>query len=337
MAQQTQDLGLVAGIIRSATPPTSLEVIWYNTIDRQKYTYETSTSSWELLGSGGAGGGKFKNDLIVSLSGGKFMGTLKNGDVILGGTTYEDFFNRALVENIDPTYTPASLSLSQSAPSQGEAGESLTNTITAAFARNDAGALSKLVIELNGALMGVSGNSSPLIRSSAVVRGLAPTTYTAYADYAAGAAKPVPPTNAPDSRPLAVRSGNAPQAAEVRMPSNTLTFIGYRALFFGPGTPPANRAAALALGGFQITSQGNAGTVTTTNALDYVILLPPGKTLTSVKDRELSNATITSAYVAQPTVTIKDPSGVDIPGYTPYLLHVTAPYGSPHHHDFTYA
>lgn len=277
--------------------------------------------------------------ITVSLAGGKTWGTIRTGDFIAAGTKYQDLFERALVETILPVYTPAALVLTQSAAVAGEVGEAVTNTLTATFAIGDAGALTGLRIAAAGAVLAPgNGTASPLARTHATARTLAGTSYGATVDYAAGAPKPVAPAGTPDTRPAQQRQTDAPQAAESGLPSNGLTLIGYRALFFGAGVAPTGRASALALGGFQLTSDGPSGTVNVgANGLDFCILLPPGKTLTSVRHRELSNATITSAYVAQPTVAITDAGGTSIAGYTPYLLHVTAPYGANNHHDFTYA
>lgn len=53
----TKNLGKVRAVIYKETSPSPDTAIWYNTLTHQKFTYNVSTSQWEVLGSGGGGGG----------------------------------------------------------------------------------------------------------------------------------------------------------------------------------------------------------------------------------------------------------------------------------------
>lgn len=286
------------------------------------------------------GGATAATDLIVSLSNGKTMGTLKTGDLIAAGTPFDEaFFRRLLVEDIYPTYATAGLSLAQSALQDGEVGESVANTLSANFYQRDAGALSAIRIVKNGAQISSAGTASPFSRNSNVVRVLGNITYQAFVSYAAGAAKLVPPANLADTRPPAVRNPDAPQAAETDLASNQVLLIGYYRLFFGAAAAaPADSAAVRALPQTQLTNAGNTGQLLTgTSATRFAIVLPPGRQLLSVTDIDNQNLNLTAKYVAQAPVSVNDAAGQAVAGYTPYVLSTATPYTSSARHVFTYA
>jgi hypothetical protein len=291
----------------------------------------------------GAGGGAAVAPITytVSLANGKTMGTFKSGDIIEEGTAYDhDFFYRALVENILPTYVPASVSVSQSAPANGEVGESIANTITGVFNRGDGGALLAMrAYRGNQAQAGASASASPIVRTVQMVRALTPSGIWVVADYAAGAPKPVPPANTTDTRPAQVRNPDAPQAAEIGLSSSIIYYTGYYLLFYGPTTAtPTDRASALALGSSQLVTGGGSAILNTgTSALKLAIVLPPGHALQSVTDLDNQQLNLTAKYVAQPTISIADASGTLVPGYTPYVLSIATPYTASARHQFSYA
>lgn len=274
----------------------------------------------------------------VSLSGGKTAGTIKNGDVILKGTPYDDsFWRRVLVEDIFPTYTPGSVSVSQSAPADGEVGESISNTITGAFNQGDAGAVTAMrLYRGNQAQIGASATASPITRTTQMVRSLTPTGIWAVADYAAGAIKTVSPGNTPDPRTPAVRNPNAPQAAEVGLSSSIIYFTGYRKNFYGPASAvPATSADVRLLSGFQLTNGAKQFVLNTGNTQRiFVIELAPGQTLVSVIDQDALNKDITAEYVAGSAIQVADAGG-NTSDYTPRVKVQAAPYDTNHRHLVT--
>lgn len=288
----------------------------------------------------GAGGAVAVSPITypVSLANGKTMGTFKDGDIIQAGTPYDHaFFYKALVEDILPTYATASLALTQSPPTDGEVGETVADTLTATFNQADAGALTSIQINRDGVRVSTASTTSPFTRNSNAVRVLCSIAYQAFVSYAAGAAKPVPPSNALDTRPAAVRNPSVPQAAEVNLGSNVLYLNGYYRLFFGAAsTSPADSAAVRALPQNQLTNQGNQGTLSTgTTASTFAIALPPGYKLLSVFDLDNQGANITAAYKAQDTLRVNDAGGTPH-DYFLYLYRAAGPYPTSARHQFTY-
>lgn len=332
----SQDLGLVVGVIRSAVPPTENTVIWFNTVDSKHYTYDVSSLTWVIIESGGSGG-KLKNDINVSLTNGKTMGAIKDGEFIAKGTNYEDLFVRALIEVKYPSYSPATLYLSQSASQDGEIGEVVNNTLTATFARNDAGVLTSLSIRVDGTIIDSAGIAPQTIRSASVTRNVVPHIYKAYANYDSGTAKLVPPANVIDGRAAAIRTNNAPQAAENNFESNSVVLYGYNRIFFGPTAAAPNNATGIRnLSESQLTNQGNQFILNTGNAQKtFCFWLPVGKTLLNVTDLDNLNANLTSAYTATVLPSV-NAGGVAVNG-TLYTLSAQVPYGTSVRHQVTYA
>jgi hypothetical protein len=295
------------------------------------------------LGSGGAGGAAavFGSDIVVSLANGRSFGKYLNGQTIpAAGKTANEVVLLATREDILPTYATASVGVSQSAPADGEVGESVSNTITGTFYQGDAGPVTAMrEYRGNQAQIGASSTSSPISRTVQMVRALTPTGIWAVADYAAGPRKNVAPAGTPDTRTPGIRNPNAPQAAETGLSSSVIYFTGYYRLFYGAtSAAPGNSAAARALPSSQLTNQGNQGTLLTgTSALRFAIVLPPGRTLQSVTDLDNQGLNLTAKYVAQAPISVADAGGNAVSGYTPYVLSVATPYTSSARHLFTYA
>lgn len=230
-------------------------------------SYRTTVGRVRGKNVGGTGGAPVALiDYTVSLAGGKTMGTFKTGDFIAKGTPYDhSFFYKALVEDIYPTYATASVSVSQSAPADGEVGESVSNTITGTFNPGDAGAIVAMrAYRGNQAQIGASDTASPIVRTTQMVRGLSPTGIWAVADYAAGAKKLVQPAGTPDTRPAQVRNPNAPQAAEIGLSSPIIYFSGRVPWFYGssatdtqPDIYAGNKVIADSSGQLQVPSFGS--------------------------------------------------------------------------------
>jgi hypothetical protein len=204
-----------------------------------------------LLGCGVVGGGGggdccvFDNDITVSLSGGKTLGKYLNGETIpSAGKTFEEVMNLIAIEEIAPTYSIATMSLVDTLPNVSEVGTPYaTNTLTATFGQNDAGALTAIRIQKNGSDITPNGSSSPFVKTDSGSYVLGTITYQAYANYNSGIIKNYVPSGTPDARTPAIRSANAPQAAESNFGSNTVTLTGYYAEFYGPtAAAPTNSA-----------------------------------------------------------------------------------------------
>jgi hypothetical protein len=198
--------------------------------------YVEGSKRLRLYGNGtwsNLGGGAFQSNFTVSLSGGKTFGKFTSGQQVPAkDLSAEEVILLAAIEAIYPSYGVASLGLIQSAPVVGELGESVNDALTATFYQGDAGALSAIRIEKDGQVL-AAGNASPLNQADALIRTLATVDYQAYANYAAGPIKPVPPANTPDDRLPQVRNPNAPQAAETDLESNGVQIVGIYPWFYG--------------------------------------------------------------------------------------------------------
>ncbi|TGE05548.1 hypothetical protein [Hymenobacter fodinae] len=301
------------------------------------FTGNKTLARWVRKENTGGGGDTFLTPFTFSLSNGKSFGKYTNGQTApWTGLTAVQAIQDAGIESIYPTYGTAGIYIGQSAPADGELGESITNNLQASFNQSDAGPLSQLRIYRNGVQVpSGAGSSNPLSVSVQMVRSLTPSGLYAVADYAAGPKKLITPGNTPDDRAPQVRNPNAPQAAEVGFQSGVIYYTGYYRIFYGP-TPvvPTTSQQVRALAGSQLTYQGtqfilNSGT---TERI-FVVALPPGKQLVSVVDLDNLNQVITADY-APSTVSVEDAGGTPA-NYTQYAKVQAVPYQSNHRHLIT--
>lgn len=282
---------------------------------------------------------EFAQDITVSLPSGVSFGKYTNGQVIsAAGKTFEEVIRDAAIADIAPTYTPATISLTQqNAATLAEVGSSYTNNLTASFTKNDAGNISALRIAKNGTDLTPNGTSATLLKTDLGTYPLGSINYIAYANYAAGAVKNYTPSGTPDARTPAVRTANAPQAAENNFASSTATITGQYKIFFGPvASAPANSANVRALPSNRFTGAGNTFTLTTgTTERIFAIAMPATMSLVSVVDADALNANITSNYVLS-TFNVNDAGGNAV-SYKVYILTNAVPYPSSHSHLVTVA
>lgn len=119
----------------------------------------------------------------------------------------------------------------------------------------------------------------------------------------------------------------------------TVTARYYR--FYGPSsTNPANSAQVRALpnSSFQTANSQTFTFETGTEETSIYILLPPGRTISSVIDIDALNANITSSYVLVGTVSVNDGGGSGTARiYNKYVLTLGEPYSESHTHSVTTA
>jgi hypothetical protein len=285
---------------------------------------------------GGGGGDIFTSDIVVSLSGGKSIGKYVDGDTIPStGLTAEQVLNLIGIEDIAPTYTVATLVLTDSASNQDEVGTLYSDSLTASFTQNDAGALNVIRIQKNGADMIPNGSSSPFIKADFGSYVLGNITFIAYADYGAGIIQNYSPSGNPDARTPLVRNVNAPQAAEVAFASNTVTLTGTYKIFYGDSVAdPITSAAVRALPSNRFTDAGNTFILNTgsTNTA-YTVAMPTTMSLVSVFDIDALNANITANYIVS-TFNVDDAGGTPV-SYKVYTMTNGVPYASNHQHQIT--
>lgn len=282
--------------------------------------------------------GTFAQDIEVSLSGGKTLGKYENGDTIPStGMTFEDVIRDIAIEDIAPTYTPATLVLVDTLTNEAEVGTAYANTLTATFTQNDAGALTEIRIQKNGSDIVPNGATSPFVKADSGSYPNGAVTYIAYADYNAGAVKNYSPSGTPDARTPAIRTTTAPQAAHNDYASNTVTLTGTYKQFYGPtSSAPADSAAVRALPSNRFVTAGNVFTLNTgTVEKIFAVAMPATMSLTEVIDIDALGANITANYILS-TFNVNDAGGTPV-AYKVYVMTNAVPYAETHRHQITVA
>lgn len=280
----------------------------------------------------------FVQNITVSLPAGVTMGRYATGQTILAaGKTIEEVLRDIAIVDIAPTYTPATITLVDTVANTAEVGTSYNNTLTATFTQNDAGSLSVLRIQKNGADLTPNGSASPLARADSGIYPNGTTTYLAYANYNAGAPKNYLPSNNPDLRTPLVRNVNAPQAAEGNFISGSVTITGLYRQFFGPATPaPTTSGGVRALPSSRFVNAGNVFLLNTaTTGVVFNLAIPAYMTLISILDLDALNANITASYVLS-TFNVNDAGGSPV-AYKIYRMTIAVPYAVNHRHQITVA
>lgn len=280
----------------------------------------------------------FAQDIAVSLSGGKTLGKYENGDTIPStGMTFEDVIRDIAIEDIAPTYAPATLVLVDTLTNEAEVGTAYSNTLTATFTQNDAGALTEIRIQKNGADLTPNGTTSPLAKSDSGSYPNGAVTYIAYADYNAGAVKNYSPSGTPDARTPAIRTTTAPQAAHNDYASNTVTLTGTYKQFYGPtSSAPADSAAVRALPSNRFVTAGNSfNLVTGTTEKIFALAIPATMSLVEVVDLDALGAVITANYILS-TFNVNDAGGNAV-SYKVYVMTNAVAYAESHRHQITVA
>lgn len=279
----------------------------------------------------------FAQDIAVSLSGGKTFGKYASGQTIpAAGKSAEQVLRLAAIESIYPTYTVPTAVLTQSATATGEVGEAVSNTVTLTYTKNNAGDSTLLRIEKSGTLVSETTEASPYVVEIAMTRTTTNQPLVGKVNYDAGAAKLIVPDNIPDTRPAAIRTTTAPQAAENGFTTSALSFIGYYKVFYGAAAAnPTTSALVRALPSSQLSNAGNSITLNTgTTHNTFAIAVPSGKTVSLVMDLDV-NANVTGNYVLQSLTTVNDAGGNAVSGYKVYVMTNAVPYSANHRHQIT--
>lgn len=275
----------------------------------------------------------FTQDILVSLEGGRSFGRFADGETIPAkGKTAQEVIRMAAISTKYPTYDVAYLGLGQSAPGDGEIGESLDNNVVSTFYQRDAGAISSLAIYKNGALLGAASPASPLTIKDRVTRTANPVIYSSLANYAAGPLKNLSPDNTPDPRQAQVQNSYAPQAAQNGLGSNQVVVYGHYRVFMGAvAAVPTTGAQVRNLPLAPLTSQGYFGIDSGTALNTFVIALPPGLAPSKIIDNNALGADLTASYKFVGIVKTPDAGG-NLVDYSIYAMQSAAPYSSNHYH-----
>lgn len=137
-------------------------------------------------------GDTLNDSITVELGTNGTLGGYKTGDTIDEGTPWKTIVKKLLAKQVPPTYTAPTITLANNsgdAAGAYEYGASVTPKVKATFTKNDAGALSGIIIKQAGTQV-ASGTSSPLTYTASESIVLTGTvTFTATATYGEGAIK----------------------------------------------------------------------------------------------------------------------------------------------------
>lgn len=288
-------------------------------------------------------------EIVVSLTNGKSFGRWTNGQTIPAYPNFVDFIKAACIEDIYPTYSNPSVLIIDTLPDIGEVGETISDSLTAVFYQNDAGNLVEMRILKDGIVIN-SGTTSPLTYNNTITRINGTINYKISCDYLKNTIdykgngnandfgrKLLQPSGTPDPRNFAIRSTNNPQAAGTNFESPNINVTGYFKRFYGPcsaipegADPAARRIEALSLPHNELINIGNTFTLATgTELTKFIVLLPPGKTITSVTDISNLNIDLTNNYVFIGVYSMNDAgtNGTEIArDYNMYLYSIGSPY-----------
>jgi hypothetical protein len=238
-----------------------------------------------------------------------------------------------------PTYqAPVASLASPQASGNYEAGQSVNITLNLTYNQRDGGSVAGFVIKKANTQISNAGSYT----DNNVVLSTAPITYQGTISYNAGAVKfdTLPDGSQGDAYPTG-------QILAGSVNSNTLTFVGYNATWYGAGNAaPSDSAAVRALqtynasnqlvSGKQLTNADNSfthrtGTVNTVHS----IVTAPGRSLLSVVDQDALNKDITDEYVYVGTLSVNTAAGIPTAGYKLYVKTMGVAYTSSHRHLIT--
>ena len=153
------------------------------------------------------------------------VGSFKNGDVIEAGTSVDSIVRKLVQVQIPPTYTAPTVGITVSSGTAAgtyEVGTKASPAFSATFTKNDAGALTNIIISKNGAQVATS-TTSPVTHSETdmVIDGT--ITFNATATYGAGAIKQ-------DNFGADYETGKITAGSKV---SSDITYTGFRKYFYG--------------------------------------------------------------------------------------------------------
>lgn len=249
---------------------------------------------------------------------------IPNGYQVNAGDAMAPFLKLAFRKAAPPSYTAPSVSISSSPLGTFEVGETINISIDTNFNQQDGGALTGLSVKKNGIEIGTSDPYA----DNGVLMDKTTKAYQVTASYSQG---PVKNDSLGDPYPDG-------QVAAGSVNSNTINYTGFYKVWYGAvAVVPADGAAARTLPQSRFENAGNVFNLDTGNALkDFVLVVPPGKSLSSVVDLDALNLVITSEYVlVDNNFTGKDAGGNNIAGCKKYVKSQAVPYSSNHRHQIT--
>jgi len=129
-------------------------------------------------------------------------------------------------------------------------------------------------------------------------------------------------------------ANNSSPPGTINSSNYTVTSWFYR--FYGPtATAPTNSATVRALPSSAfVTGAGSFTLATGSTEINFMVCLPPGRSISSVIDTDALGADITSQYVLQSSINVTDAGGTSR-SYVIYKCTIAVPYASSHNHVIT--
>lgn len=291
--------------------------------DIQNATWDADDSKW-VIGSSAAVD-LSAPAISVVLSAGKTLGKYANGQTVPAAATIQAQLADIAQELTLPTFNlpTAALSASIVPNSATEVGTSISPDLTAVLTPNDSGAANQYLIKKDGIAILTDPVLNHIINT--IVLGTVPIVFQGVIDYNAGTTPKNDSLGNPVANTIVAGSTN----------SNTLSYRGYRKIFFGATATIAGTSAQVrALASNRFENAGNVFNLATGNTqLNFQFWLPTGVNLVSVIDLDALNANITASYITS-ALSVNDAGGTPIAG-TLYTLTQGVPYSTSHNHQIT--
>lgn len=183
------------------------------------------------------------------------LGSLTNGYTIPAGTSIDTIIKQMVQVQIPPTYSAPTLTLKATGATAGsyEEGTEVTPTLTSTFVKNDAGALTAIVIKKNNVEVASSTTSPATHTETITVSGT--ITYSSTATYGEGAIK-----NDNFNQPYSTGHIEAGSKS-----SSEIKYTSYRKYFYGADNVTTAATTSDNVRGFVNSSSSGASAGTTFN------------------------------------------------------------------------
>jgi hypothetical protein len=273
-------------------------------------TYDLSQNrTWNIVA-----GDTFDSNVTFTLPAGESFGKYTNGETApWAGLTAVEAILDAAIAYIDPVFTSFSVS-GQSTTIEVGTTLSGSKTFTWGIAVNSGTVPTIDIYDITAGSTLVSGTTNDGSQAATI------TTIQLNSNGATQSWRGI--------------GNNTSPAGTFNSSSFTVTSRFYR--FFGPNTTtPANSAEVRALSSSAFYT-GSTTFILNTGSTEtkFVIVLPPGVTITQVLDLDALNANITSEYILLGTINVLDAGGTNR-SYNLYEMNIGAPYSSNHQHSVT--
>jgi hypothetical protein len=294
-------------------------------------------SEQAIIGVGGGGSATLEHDVTVV---GTSVGAIDAGFTFLEGLSFTGFVDLISARTIPPVYTAPALSISAiPAPGSYELGELLSPAISENYTVNNGGTFISRALNKNTVFL---ANTYPHTDVGLSI-GLTPTVYQGQVSYGQG---PILNDNLGNPSP----GGRIPAGV---VNSNSLTFTGARAIFYGtptstPATSSAVRAVTQALN--PVLHPGNNAGVDALGANliasptpSFTILISPGATrvcfaypatsrsVASVRYQELADSEVKGNFV-ETSVLVEGANGFAPVAYRVFTYIPVEPFSLTNHY-----